>query len=299
MYSDRSSPLSLACTMPSARRSSRAGRAHGRPVPDAIRWLHLRFDLRRVSRGGEWVPTRIDQVRHTPPSSADAYNSRMAFNPSLTELTTSVTDGVLAIEAVLAIVWLRRGPNARSWRTTMWSWVFGLVACSSFLGTVVHGLDLSEFVHEAIWKPLYLSLGILVAMFAVGAIADWRGWAFAKRLVPWGIVIGTAFYGLTELLNGAFNFFVVYEGVALVSAFAIYSYLAATARLDGAAIVAVAILVNLIAAGLQASTVSINIIVPLNHNGVFHLVQMIGTALLAVGIRRGMSNAPANPATIP
>ena len=216
---------------------------------------------------------------------------RMAFNPSPTELTTSVTDGVLAIEAVLIILWLRRGASAGHWRTTLWSWVFGLIACSSFLGTVVHGLALSEFVNEAIWKPLYLSLGILVAMFAVGAMADWRGWAFAKRLVPWGIGIGTAFYGLTELLNGAFIFFVVYEGVALVSALAIYSYLAATARLNGAAVVAVAILVNLIAAGLQASTVSINIIVPLNHNGVFHLVQMIGTALLAVGIRRGMASA--------
>ena len=207
---------------------------------------------------------------------------------SATELTTSATDAVLAIECIVIIVWLGRFAPRVRWRTALWCWVFGLVALSSLLGCLTHGFVMPVSVREALWKPLHLSLGVLVALFAVGAIYDWRGRVAAGRLVPWAIGLGAAFFGLTELLSGTFILFDVYEATAMVITLAIYLYLASTRRLKGAGVVAAAIVLNLIAVGLQFSDVSVRILVPFDHNGVFHLVQSMGIVMLGLGLHRGM-----------
>jgi hypothetical protein len=210
---------------------------------------------------------------------------------SSTELTTSATDAVLAIECAVVIAFLLSTGAADRWRTRLWCSVFGLLAIASFLGVLVHGLDMPDSIRAALWKPLYLSLGILVALFVVGAIADWRGRAMAQRLVPWSIGVGAAFFALTQFVSGAFIVFVIYEAIALLSALAIYTFLAATHCLKGAAVVALAILLNLAAAGVQASPVSVHVLFPFDHNGIFHLVQMLSTAMLGLGLRLGMEPA--------
>ena len=140
----------------------------------------------------------------------------------------------------------------------------------------------------ALWKPLYLSLGVLVALFLVGAIYDWRGRVVAGRLFPWSIALGAAFFGLTELFRGASIVLVLYEGTAMVAALAIYSFLAAAHRLKGAGIVTMAILLNLAAAAAQASRISVRIVFPFDHNGICHLVQIVGIGTLGLGLRLGM-----------
>lgn len=212
----------------------------------------------------------------------------MVFENSATELTTSATNAVLAIECIVILVWLGRiAPRVR-WRTALWCWVFGLVAFSSLIGCVTHGFVMPAPVCEALWKPLNLSLGVLVALFMVGAIYDWRGRVAAGRLVPWAVALGTAFFGLTELFSGTFIVFDIYEAAAMVIALAIYLFLACTHRLGGAGIVAAAILLNMVAVGIQFSNVSVRILVPFDHNGVFHLVQMVGIVTLGLGLFRGM-----------
>lgn len=210
---------------------------------------------------------------------------------SPTELTTSATDAVLAIECVVIIVCLLPNVAAERWRTKLWRWVFGLLAISSGLGALLHGLDLRDSIRAVLWKPLYLSLGVLMALFLVGAVADWRGPALARRLVPWSVALGAVFFGLTELLRGSFIIFVVYEASVMVGALVIYIILAATHRLKGAAVVALAIVLNLAAAGVQATQFSVHFLFPFDHNGVFHLVQMLGTAILGLGLCLAMSRS--------
>ena len=205
-----------------------------------------------------------------------------------TELTTSTTDAVLAIECVIVIAILRRSAMVDRWRTGLWSLVFGLIAFSSFLGAVIHGFEMPNSIRAALWKPLYLSLGICIALVLVGAVYDWRGRLIAGRLIPWGIGVGIVFFGLTEFLHGGFMVFVAYEAAATVSALAIYSRLAATHRLKGAGVVSAAILLSLAAAGVQASDVSVRIVFPFDHNGIFHLVQMVSIGILGLGLRMGM-----------
>jgi hypothetical protein len=170
---------------------------------------------------------------------------------------------------------------------SLWSWVFALVAISSILGAIAHGLAISEGLRTLLWKPLYLLLGIAVGLFAVGAVNDWRGEAIARRLILWGVAVGLLFFAWTQLKPDNFIVFLIYEGIAMVAALVIYTYVAATHRLKGAGAISIAILFNLIAAALQASDFTIRIIFPFDHNGIFHLVQMAGIMMLGFGIDLG------------
>jgi Family of unknown function (DUF6962) len=212
----------------------------------------------------------------------------MDLTASPTEITTSATDTVLAIECVVILAYLWRTPTGDRWRTGLWCWVFGLLALASVLGSVAHGLEMPDSMRAALWKPLYLSLGLLVALFLVGAFFDWRGRIVAGRLVPCSLGVGCIFFGLTEFLNEGFVIFLVYEAVAMASALAIYSFLAATHRLKGAGIVAAAIFLNLAAAAVQASSLSFTIWVTFDHNGMFHLMQMLAIAVLGLGLYMGL-----------
>jgi len=218
---------------------------------------------------------------------------------SSTEMTTGATDAVLGVEclAVLACLW--RAPRADRWRVGLWCWTFGLLAFASFLGAAAHGLEIPASLRAALWKPLYLSLGLLVALFVVGAFSDWLGRAAVPRLVPWGIGLASVFFSLTECFDGAFVIFVIYEAAAMASALAIYAFLAATQRLKGAGVMATAILLNLAAAGVQATHLSFQLFVPFDHNGMFHLVQMSAIAALGLGLRMSMTQHPRVPPETP
>ncbi|MHB1184642.1 MAG: DUF6962 family protein [Desulfobulbia bacterium] len=216
----------------------------------------------------------------------------MPLTTSPTELTTSATDALLAIECTVIIALMLRTAPANRWRTNLWCSAFAFLAIASFLGALIHGLEMPKSIRTVLWTPLYLSLGILVVLFIVGAVADWRGQATAMRLVPWGIGASAAFFGLTALLGGKFIVFIVYAATILLSALTIYTFLAATHRLKGAGVVALAILLNLAAAATQASNVSLHLFAPFDHNGVFHLIQIVSTAILGWGLHLGMESSP-------
>ncbi len=214
----------------------------------------------------------------------------MIFNPAITELSTAATDALIAVVALGCIGTLRRGSSQNRQRLAVWSWVFGLLAFSSLVGAVVHGLDLSSAVRSWLWRPLYLSLGLVVAMFVVGAVFDLKGEKAARAwLVPM-LVLAVVFFAVTQVGSDSFKVFVVYEAFAMLGALGIYLYLALKRRLAGAGIVAAGILLNIVAALIQAiGTISVTIIVPFDHNGVFHLVQLVALVVLTRGLARGMA----------
>ena len=211
---------------------------------------------------------------------------------SASELTTGITDALLAVECVAIVAWLLRSPATDRWRTMLWSGAFSLLGLASLLGALAHSLTMPPSVRAALWKPLYLCLGIVVALFVVGALADWRGQKLGRRLVPWAVAVGALFFAATQLGSGAFILFVLYEGLAMSAALVVYSMLAATRRLQGAALIALAVLLNLVAAGVQASSLSVHLLIPFDHNGLFHLVQMLSLATLAWGLRLGLQTHP-------
>jgi len=211
---------------------------------------------------------------------------------SPTELTTAATDAVLGV-LCLAVLWrLAVLRVSATWKRGLWCWVFGLLTIACVLGTVVHGLELPEPVRVGLWHPLNLSLGLTVGLFLVGGVYDWRGEGAARALLPWAMALGVGFFVITQFLGGLFLTFVIYEAAALTATLAMYIALGTAGRLPGAGTVALGIGLSIVAAAIQASTLSVRVIVPFDHNGLFHLVQLVATAVLAIGLRRGLLRPP-------
>jgi hypothetical protein len=212
-------------------------------------------------------------------------------NPSITEQTTAVTDAILGLLAAAGLPLLLRYRDRNRWKVGIWSCVLLTLVVVSLLGAVAHGLELSEVVRELIWRPLYLLLGLLVALFVVAAVCDWRGRRTASRLLPLAAVVAAAFFLFTQIVQGTFLVFVIYEAVAMLLALGIYVHLAVRHRRDGAALIALAIVLNIIAAAIQSSpSISLTLIWQFDHNGVFHLVQMVAVVVLMLGLRNSLAS---------
>lgn len=210
------------------------------------------------------------------------------MNPITTELTTGATDAVLAVLAIVCIRWLwsRREPD--STRIMLWTLILGLLAVASALGAVAHGLDLPDRVTFWLWQPLYLCLGLVVALFAVAAVYDGIGPEAAGRILVPALVLGAAFYLVTLAFPGTFLVFVLYEAVAMLFALTLYIRLALRSGAPWAWLMVLGIALNIVAAAIQATgTVRITLLVPFDHNGVFHIVQMAAILVLVAGVARG------------
>ena len=204
----------------------------------------------------------------------------------VTERTTAATDAVLALAAAAAIVVLG-WTTPPSFGRAVWQAAFASLALASVLGAVAHGLELRSATRELLWQPLYLALGVTMALFVVGAVRDWRGEAASRRVLVPMLVLAVVFYGITRLTHGSFLAFVVYEAAALLFCLGIYLRLATGPAPAGAAAMAAALAVSLAAGVVQASRVGpVRIVWDFDHNGVFHLVQLVGLALLLSGLRR-------------
>jgi hypothetical protein len=207
-----------------------------------------------------------------------------------TERTTAATDAVLALAAAAAILVLRRS-TPPSFGRSVWQAALAALALASVLGAVAHGLELPAATRELLWQPLYLALGVTMALFVVGAVRDWRGEAAARRVLAPMLALAVVFYGITRLTGGSFLAFVVYEAAALLFSLGVYLRLATGPARVGAAPMAAALAVSLAAGAVQASDLGpVRLVWDFDHNGVFHLVQLIGLALLLTGLRRRLAS---------
>jgi hypothetical protein len=222
----------------------------------------------------------------------------MALNPVPTELTTAATDAILAVLALFCIRWLAARRAAAPAKVTVWILVLALLAVASALGAVAHGFDHSSDVLYLLWQPLFLSLGLVVALFVVAAAYDGFGPETARRLLIPALAVGACFYLITLLFPGTFLVFVLYEALAMLAALALYFRLALKSGERWPWLMVLGIALNIVAAGIQASgSVRLNIGVPLDHNGVFHLVQMVAIVVLVVGVGRSLERETPSPST--
>ena len=213
----------------------------------------------------------------------------MKFIKDPAEQTTAVTDIVLALIAFGGIAFLRWSlmNSGQLWKINIWSAAIGLIGLAAILGAVAHGLVLSRSLHHRIWLALNMALSLAVSLFVVGVVYDLWGFEFSLTTLPILLIAGMGFYLSTLIYPGIFFLFIVYEVVALVFALGAYIFLAIHKDLPGAGLMATAILVSIIAAGIQANkSVILTFIWRFDHNGIYHLVQVLGLMLLLVGLRR-------------
>ena len=215
----------------------------------------------------------------------------MQFIDIPTEQTTAATDAVLCVvAAVLAIVVASAGSRADRTKGRIWAATFGLLAVAGALGAIAHGFQMSERTNEIIWMPLNLALGLTVALFVVGSVYDLRGFSLPRFLVPIMVAVGVVFFGITVLIPGSFMVFVIYEAVAMLFALVVYVILSVRRSMRGALLMAVGVLVSIAAAAVQASgAVYFTVIWEFDFNGAFHLIQIVGLVILAIGLTRELA----------
>jgi hypothetical protein len=241
-------------------------------------------------RWGRWALHRLSAGLLPLPALAPA--PRIEFIDIPTEQTTAATDALLALLALgcMGAVWRERAHDR--WKATLWTVAFATLALAAALGTVAHGFKLSPQIYDMIWKPLFLALGVVIALFVVGVIYDVWGQQAARRALPLLLLVAVGFFAYTQIRPGNFLVFVIYQGVGMLFALAAYGWLA-TRRRPGAAWMAAGILTTMVAAGIQASgSVSLHLVWQFDHNGVYHLVQMPALLLLLAGVHKGLIAKP-------
>ncbi|NTW03111.1 MAG: hypothetical protein HGA19_17830 [Oscillochloris sp.] len=211
----------------------------------------------------------------------------MQFNPVPTEQTTAVTDFLMMLASIACLAALH-GASDRT-RTRLWMGVFGLLGLAGALGSVAHGVAWRPDIYRLIWQPLNLVLGLTIALFVAGAVYDTWGAQVLPRVLPALIIVALAFFGVTQLIQGTFLVFVVYEALAMLTALILYGRLALSRQLPGAWMLVLGIMLTIVAAVIQATKlVRFTLVWPFDHNGVFHLIQILALPILVAGLRIGL-----------
>lgn len=186
-----------------------------------------------------------------------------------------------------------RRRTADPWKARLWAWAFGLLSLASALGAAAHGFTLSPAAHRLLWLPLNMALGLVLALFVVGAVYDRWGLRVARRLLPVLIAVGLAFFAFTQIITGTFLVFLIYEAVAMFVALIIYIRIARNRAHPGAKLMVAGVLITIVAAAFQANrNIELTLIWTFDHNGVFHLIQMTGLVALVAGLRAALETVP-------
>lgn len=154
-----------------------------------------------------------------------------------------------------------------------------------------HGLILPPPVQRTIWAVTQLSLGPMIGAFVVGTVHDLWNVTVSRRMAPIMLVVALLYFVVTHLMDGSFLIYVVYQALCIGFAFLGYGLLALKRRLPGAALAWAGLLLVLAGAMLQRTGIEITLIWTFDHNGVFHLFQLFGVALLVLGLGRSLARA--------
>ena len=213
------------------------------------------------------------------------------FVDSPTEWTTAVTDLILTMELLCAIVYVAQFRWIDKWKASLWIWLFGVTGIATLLGAIYHGLALHESTQNIIWQFVSLFVGLAVAFFVIATIHD----VWSEYAPRWGqatvLSVALIFLGLNFWLDNQL-IFLGYQAIAMLFALCSYIWCAGQNRLKGSWFIASAILVLILAVAIQATNAaSFEFVWQFDDNGVSHLLQMIAIPLFLIGLRQGFDQA--------
>jgi len=175
------------------------------------------------------------------------------------------------------------------WKVQVWVAVLILLTIAAALGAIAHGLKLPAKTTDRIWQPLNLALGLAIALFVVGVVYDKWGIGLSCLILPVMIGLACLFFILTRLYSKTFLVFIIYQSVAMLFALGVYGWLALSEQRPGALWLVSGVSLTILAATIQATkTVSLTFIWPFDHNGIYHLIQMVGMICLVLGLRTSL-----------
>ena len=212
----------------------------------------------------------------------------MKFITDPAEQTTAATDLIIALVAFGGIFFLRWPvlDSTALWKINIWSAAIGLIGLAAILGAAAHGLVLAPSFHYRLWLAINMALALAVSLFVVGVVNDIWGYGASLSALPITLIAGLTFYLVTWRWPGIFFVFIIYEALALFFALGAYIFLAIQEQQEGAGLMSVGILISILAATIQANkSAKITLVYKFDHNGIYHLVQVVGLIFLFIGLR--------------
>lgn len=209
------------------------------------------------------------------------------------EMTTAVTDFFLGC-LVLFLFFRVRALKAREpVKAGLWSWTLGLLAFASFYGTIAHALAMSKEILALVWMPLSFILGMMVSLFVVAMLYEWKGTRILKQAIAAMLSLGAVFFVLmlvlSRFIEGYFIVFIAYSGLAMVFSLVLCLCLAVSRRDGALALVAAGIAAIVIASIVQAMrSIHFTLVWEFDYNSVYHFILMGAVLLIYAGVRKSV-----------
>ena len=209
----------------------------------------------------------------------------MQLTSSEAELSCAFTDLLLMAISILLAISLTRNRSSQIARY-YWIWGLCLLAASAFLGACVHGFEVSAFTYATLWTILYLIMGLCVGCFVIASSYDWFGLEGVNRIRYPIFICAGLFWALAVNWHDGFILFMLYQAVALIFVLLVYGR-ALFSSLPGSLFIVLSVLVLLLAAWIQNQyDLYVDMFWLFDHNGLFHLIQIIGILVLGFGLIR-------------
>lgn len=203
------------------------------------------------------------------------------------EMTTAITDILLGFQALYVYGKIKNLP-VKTTKTKIWAWVFLLLVGTSFYGSIAHAVVMEKWFLNLFWHPLSFMLGMLVSMFVVGVVVEWKGESVFKSVLKIMIGLGILFFiimlVLSTMIEGYFIVFIAYSTLTMLFSLFVYIYLAYKRSEESTKFLAFGILLILAGSVVQAlRSVSFTLVWEFDYNSVYHFFMMGAVFLFQKG----------------
>jgi hypothetical protein len=213
----------------------------------------------------------------------------------ITEPVTTLTDYAIALESlVFSGILLRRGTAWQQRSIQLWGAAFAAVAVAAGLGGTCHGFVevLGNSMAGGLWQGMVYALSgasllMLLATIKSNLPHRWQGWAMAAVGLKSAIGLGWIMHHYSADDGFSYGVADYLSSMLVVLLLAIGSFThsvltpAAVSKSTAAGWIVAGVLVSGVAIGLQNS--GIRLAAWLNHNDLYHLVQMLALYLFFRG----------------
>ncbi len=195
---------------------------------------------------------------------------------------TSITNFVLAGELFLFAGMMVKTPKARASAAWFWAGAMLALATSALLGGIDHG-----FVEPAgldrfwIQRPNWIVVGMAMACLLLATARQFFPERRLAPLLPLGLVVLAAYVGAV-LLVGDFTVVIV----ASLSGLLLLLALSIRGLPDGSGSWQMVTGVSLLIAASAIQFLGVDVLSPLDHDGLYHVVAMVGVPFLYAGGQR-------------
>lgn len=200
----------------------------------------------------------------------------------IAEPTTTVTDVLLGLVtlwmcAVLAAHAIAGGSGAA------WLWSLGFLASSAaaLLGAASHGLvdHMLEATHHRLWTTTLMAIGLADVGLGGGAVFGLLSGGLAPVLVA-ALIVKLFVYAVLVVRQPVFRY-AAYDYAITMAMLLVLSIAGLQRAEPGAAFLTAGIVVGFVGAGVQRSGFALH--KHLNHNDLYHLIQLVAFWLLYRG----------------